>query len=131
MSGAETFRVSRVRPSHLTPPLHVRGIWRDMALLLPLRCPLRRWLARLLLRLLLHRYQCQLYQELVACDVFVATVLDGIGTHPMCGRGVQDAAWEIAGFGVTFKRMHQSNRNKVPQPKNPVHSDRVPRGTAP
>ena len=44
---------------------------------------------------------------------------------------VQDAAWEIAGFGVTFKRMHQSNRNKVPQPKNPVHSDRVPRGTAP
>ena len=76
MSGAETFRVSRVRPSHLTPPLHVRGIWRDMALLLPLRCPLRRWLARLLLRLLLPRYQCQLYQELVACDVFVAFVLE-------------------------------------------------------
>ena len=134
VSGAETFRVSRVRPSHLTPPLHVRGNWRDMALLLPLRCPLRRWLARLLLRLLLHRYQCQLYQELVACDVFVAEWYWSVrhsAFHPMCGQGVQDAAWEIAGFGVTFKRMHQSNRNKVPQPKNPVHSVRVPRGTAP
>ena len=80
MSGAEPFRVSRVRPSHLTPPLHVRGNWRDMALLLPLRCPLRRWLARLLLRLLLHRYQCQLYQELVACDVFVAFCIGALHT---------------------------------------------------
>ena len=54
MSGAEPFVVSRVRPSHLTPLS-------------------RRWLSRLLLRLLLHRYQCQLHQELAACDVFVIT----------------------------------------------------------
>jgi len=64
VSGAEPFVVSRVRPSHLTPPLRVRG-WRDTAFLLPFGCPLsRRWLPRLLLyvllRLLLHRYHRRL-----------------------------------------------------------------------